>query len=64
VCFFGVVVLLSWWLVNGSSDKEYCYFPAILHSSNHQLVCGHIYITTFVHSRGVKNDNSNGCKAC
>jgi len=46
VCFFGVVVLLSWWLVNGSSDKEYCYFAAILHSSNHQLVYGHIYITT------------------
>jgi len=45
-CVFGVVVLHAWWLVNGSSDKKGCQFAAILHSSNHQLVYGHIYITT------------------
>jgi len=46
-CVFGVVVLHSSWLVNGSSDKKGCHFPAILHSSNHQLVYAYIYITRY-----------------
>jgi len=52
--FFGVVVLQSWWLVNGSSDKEGCHFAAIHHSFNYQLVYVDNYTTILIQSRGVK----------
>jgi len=47
-------------LVNGSSDKEGCHFPAILHSFNYQLVYAHNYTTILIQSCGVIDENLNG----